>query len=225
MSTSTEPTNQRLGFGDHDNIFFATDLETTDIEHWMKEDPSRRHPPEMSQDGIVQAAVSQPFGISAGSNTHDHLTQPYLPSFMMIDQLRRHFCELQNHFLEDNGTHQRTSGRLDVWTRHPNSLIFELAVSRSLFKYLKRVSERHSAQLSVWPLTGEYFNTACQLKKEPIVFQWPLEDMIGRNGRAIPSTDVFAMGKLMRRCLRLSPDDRATAEELLHDPWLEGAND
>ena len=44
----------------HDNIFFSTDLETTDIERWMKEDPSRRHPPEMSQDGIVQAAVSQP---------------------------------------------------------------------------------------------------------------------------------------------------------------------
>lgn len=43
-----------------DNILFTTELDTNDLERWMKEDPSRRHPPEMSEDGIVQAAVSQP---------------------------------------------------------------------------------------------------------------------------------------------------------------------
>ena len=100
-----------------------------------------------------------------------------------------------------------------------------------------------AAQLSVCPLAGDYFNAACmflicnipwvffidihvgQLKKEPTVFQWPLEDMISRHGKTIPSTDVSAIAKLMHRCLRLNPDDRATAEELLQDPWLEGAND
>jgi serine/threonine protein kinase len=99
-----------------------------------------------------------------------------------------------------------------------------------------------AAQLSVWPLASEYFNAACtfltsiprmvsididvgQLKKEPTVFQWPLEDMISRNNKAILSADVSAIAKFMHRCLRLNPDDRATAEELLQDPWLEGAND
>lgn len=47
----------------HDNIFFNTDMDTAAIERWMEEDPSRRHPPEMSDDGIVQAAVSQPLPI------------------------------------------------------------------------------------------------------------------------------------------------------------------
>ncbi|KAJ7848410.1 kinase-like protein [Mycena leptocephala] len=226
----------------HDNIFFTTDLENRDIERWMKEDPSRRHPPEMSPDGIVQAAVSQPlpmisdevarrstyvlfdFGCALPSELHDDrsITTPPLRA--------------PESFLGDNGTHQRTSGRLDV---------FKLAVSRSLFKY--RVNEKHNltevenmlyqmilftgeesfraAQLSVWPLASEYFNAACQLKKEPTVFQWPLEDMISRNNKAILSSDVSAMAKFMHRCLRLNPDDRATAEELLQDPWLEGAND
>ncbi|KAJ7263137.1 hypothetical protein B0H12DRAFT_294226 [Mycena haematopus] len=42
---------------------------------------------------------------------------------------------------------------------------------------------------------------------------------------ALPSTDIFAMAELMYRCLRLDPNGWATAEELLQDPWLEGADD
>ncbi|KAJ7035842.1 kinase-like protein [Mycena alexandri] len=228
----------------HDNIFFATDLETTDIERWIKEDPSRRHPPEMSQDGIVQAAVSQPlpmisdelasratyvlsdFGCALPSQLHDDRPITTLP------------LRAPESFL---GGQWDTPA--DIWSF--GCLVFELAVSRSLFEY--RVNEKYSltevenmlyqmilltgeesfraAQLSVCPLAGDYFNAACQLKKEPTVFQWPLEDIIGRHGKAIPSTDVSAMAKLMHRCLRLSPEDRATAEELLQDPWLEGASD
>ncbi|KAJ6528449.1 kinase-like domain-containing protein [Mycena capillaripes] len=225
----------------HDNIFFATDLETTDIERWMKEDPSRRHPPEMSQEGIVQAAVSQPlpmisdelasratyvlsdFGCALPSQLHDDRPITTLP------------LRAPEAFLEG-----QWDTPADIWSF--GCLVFELAVSRSLFKY--RINEKYSltevenmlyqmilltgeesfraAQLSVCPLAGEYFNAACQLKKEPTVFQWPLEDIIGRNGKAIPYTDVSAIAKLIHRCLRLSPDDRATAEELLQDPWLQG---
>ncbi|KAJ6478584.1 kinase-like protein [Mycena vitilis] len=43
-----------------DNIFFSTELRTADIKRWMDEDLSRRHPPEMSDDGAMRAAVSQP---------------------------------------------------------------------------------------------------------------------------------------------------------------------
>lgn len=44
----------------HDNIFFDTGVSDEEIEKWTKSDPPRVHLPERSQDGIVQAAVSQP---------------------------------------------------------------------------------------------------------------------------------------------------------------------
>src|SRR5258708_7068216 len=44
----------------HDNIFFDTGVSDEEIENWTKSDPPRVHPPERSQDGIIQAAVSQP---------------------------------------------------------------------------------------------------------------------------------------------------------------------
>ena len=44
----------------HDNIFFSTAMTADDIEAWVTKEPSRRHAPEASLDGMVQAAVSQP---------------------------------------------------------------------------------------------------------------------------------------------------------------------
>lgn len=44
----------------HDNIFFSTTMTLDDIEAWMMKEPSRRHPPESSYDGVLQAALSQP---------------------------------------------------------------------------------------------------------------------------------------------------------------------
>lgn len=43
-----------------DNIFFTTNVSTDDITSLLLSDPSRRHDPEDSPSGIVQAAVSQP---------------------------------------------------------------------------------------------------------------------------------------------------------------------
>jgi serine/threonine protein kinase len=44
----------------HDNIFFTTAMTVDAIEAWIAKDPSRRHAPEASADGVVQVAVSQP---------------------------------------------------------------------------------------------------------------------------------------------------------------------
>jgi len=44
----------------HCNIFFPTTMTADDIEAWVTKEPSRRHAPEVSHDGAVQAAVSQP---------------------------------------------------------------------------------------------------------------------------------------------------------------------
>jgi serine/threonine protein kinase len=47
----------------HDNIFYETTMTTAQIDAWLEKDPSRRHPPETSHDGIIQAAVSQPLPV------------------------------------------------------------------------------------------------------------------------------------------------------------------
>lgn len=44
----------------HDNIFFDNALSVEEIENIIKSDPPRRHDPEMSYDGTVSSAVSQP---------------------------------------------------------------------------------------------------------------------------------------------------------------------
>ncbi|KAJ7231858.1 kinase-like protein [Mycena haematopus] len=228
----------------HDNIFFTTDLDTTDMERWMKEDPSRRHPPEMSEDGIVQAAVSQPlpmisdefarratyilsdFGCALPSRLHDDREITTIP------------LRAPEVFLGG-----KWDTPADIWSF--GCLVFELSVSRPLFE--NRVTEKHNltkiesmlyqmilftgdlsfraAQLRICPVAAEYFNPSCQLKKEPPVLRWPLEDIIGKYSMAIPAAEISGMAKLIYRCLRLNPDDRATAEELLQDPWLEGADD
>ncbi|KAG5351593.1 hypothetical protein C0989_005672 [Termitomyces sp. Mn162] len=44
-----------------DNILHSGNMSDEDITSWLISDPSRRHDPEDSPDGIVEAAVSQPF--------------------------------------------------------------------------------------------------------------------------------------------------------------------
>jgi len=44
-----------------------------------------------------------------------------------------------------------------------------------------------------------------------------------RNYKVLQEEDVLATAKIMQRCLRLNPKDRAGAEELLQDPWWHDA--
>lgn len=44
----------------HDNIFFSTRMDEADFKRLLESDPARRHPPELSANGTVRSAVSQP---------------------------------------------------------------------------------------------------------------------------------------------------------------------
>ena len=44
----------------HDNIFFDPRMSPENLDKLLASNPPRRHPPESSYDGTVEAAVSQP---------------------------------------------------------------------------------------------------------------------------------------------------------------------
>ncbi|KXN87240.1 Serine/threonine-protein kinase SRPK [Leucoagaricus sp. SymC.cos] len=164
----------------HDNIFFSTTMSADDIEAWMTKEPSRRHAPEASHDGVVQAAVSQPlpiisedeamratylladFGCAQPSGLHANRTITSLP------------LRPPEVFLE-----AEWDKPADIWTF--GCLIFELVTSKHLFRYqrnqkfgldemenmlyqmmLHTEEDFRAAQLQVSSKAPEYFNTNCK---------------------------------------------------------------
>ena len=48
---------------------------------------------------------------------------------------------------------------------------------------------------------------------------WPLRKLL-ETFSELPEEDVEAAERFLRRCMRLTPEERATAKELVDDPWL-----
>jgi serine/threonine protein kinase len=123
----------------HDNIFFSTTMTADDIEAWVTKDPSRRHAPEASHDGVMQVAVSQPLPMISedeamratylladygcgmcfspdflNSDTHSRF-QRNLRTSMTTMRSHRFLCGHQRHTLGRNGTNPPTFGLSVVW--------------------------------------------------------------------------------------------------------------
>jgi serine/threonine protein kinase len=60
------------------------------------------------------------------------------------------------------------------------------------------------------------------LKAHPPVLNNPFARSL-RNYKVLQEADVLTTAAIVQRCMRLNPKDRATAEELLQDPWWQGA--
>ena len=65
LAKSTVPASSprhrmRARIRSHTYIFSSATTTTDEIEVWVTKEPSRRHAPEVSHDGVVQAAASQP---------------------------------------------------------------------------------------------------------------------------------------------------------------------
>ena len=81
----------------------------------------------------------------------------------------------------------------------------------------------HSVCSFVWlQLLDTYATNSGKLKTCAPIFNNPFDRSL-RNYNVLEEADVLATAKIMKRCLRLNPKDRATAEELLQDLWFHGA--
>lgn len=61
--------------------------------------------------------------------------------------------------------------------------------------------------------------SAGSLKKNPEIFTWSIALWINQH-KVVSPEEGEIMAKFLERCLRLNPEDRATAAELVNDPWL-----
>jgi len=235
----------------HDNIMFDTgSLAQADIAALIEADPPRRHPPEESWECTVQAAVSQPLPLPSLSEA---MTRTYIISDFgscqpsrcpTYDAITAHALRAPEIVLQGPWDE-----KVDIWAF--GCLIFELTIGNALFQYQpnpKYGLDETTAHL--WQMLGftreritreqvessklgaQYFdlpvnpngvdNPFCDLKADPPTLNYPFTTCL-RNYKVLEEEDVLATAKIMQRCLRLNPKDRVTAEELLQDPWWQGA--
>ncbi|KIM80030.1 hypothetical protein PILCRDRAFT_542341 [Piloderma croceum F 1598] len=231
----------------HDNIMFNVgSLTQTDIAALVESDPPRRHPPEESWECTVQVAVSQPLPLPSLSEA---MTRNYIVSdFGGAQPSKFHtygpvtalaLCAPEIIF---RGPWDE---KIDIWAF--GCLIFEITIGSALFEYKpypKYALDKTTAhlwqmlcstrdritreQVAASELGALYFDLAvnpddvdnpfCELKARPRIYNSPFTAILERYN-ILEGQDVLATANIMRRCLRLNPKDRATAKELLQDPW------
>jgi hypothetical protein len=76
--------------------------------------------------------------------------------------------------------------------------------------------------LTSWCQLSNFMHSGNLIAEIPIPI-FPIERAI-RCYHIIGEEEVVPMATLMRRCLRLDPANRASAAELLSDPWFEGVD-
>ncbi|KDQ25190.1 hypothetical protein PLEOSDRAFT_159843 [Pleurotus ostreatus PC15] len=222
-----------------DNVLFTTPATTSDIEKWIQEDPPRRNPPELSSDGVLRSAVSQPMKLPS---EEEALRATYvLADFGCALPSKHHAnCTITPILLRapevllggewDTPADMWSFGCLayelitnEVLFRYRTLEVFDLTEDENLLYQMMIFSCEvfHSTQLNVCPLAGEYFNPDCQLKKAPPLGIQPIHDLISQH-KVMPDAELRVAGNFIQRCLCLKPEDRATAEDLLEDEWLQG---
>ncbi|KAJ7216539.1 kinase-like protein [Mycena pura] len=224
-----------------DNIFIGNVMLTGDIDSLLQANSSRRHEAEASYDGIVQAAVSQPL---PGPSLEDGMSRTYvLADFGSAQPIDQHLTDLitaESLRPPEIWLGGPWNEKVDIWTF--GCLVFELVVGTRLFvpepKTVENVAldatesvlyqmmcftqEDFTAEnLQVSSRAGQWFNLTCNLKKGPRLLNYEYADIIDRY-KVASRTDAESMGTLLKRCLRLDPSERPSAEDLLSDAWFSG---
>ncbi|KAG2350165.1 kinase-like protein [Suillus weaverae] len=210
-----------------DNIFFDARMSNTDFAKLLESGPSRRHPPEESHGGIMQAAVSQPLPIPT---LQEALQRTFVladfgnaqPTFAhMHDEITAGDLRPPEIFL--GGPWNET---VDIWSF--GCLIFELIIGQPFFRF-RPFPPLDLDEINCIQRAADFFDETGKLSlprissylKSALRENQPFETSI-RCYHVIEEEDVLSTAALMRRYLRLGPANRASAAELLADPWFAG---
>ncbi|THH28097.1 hypothetical protein EUX98_g6085 [Antrodiella citrinella] len=195
------------------NIFFDTVLSTHDIEKFLATDPPRRHDPENSPWGIMQSAVSQPLPMISSD-------QAQRANFLLGDL----GCA-QPSRLRDGSTANYVLYRApEVWMNGEWDKPADIWAFGCLVRYTTG-DWFMGKQLSSLPGAVRYFKNengySNFISDKEVVFEDdPFDYCIARVTNRFTDSQELEIGALMKRCLRLVPEDRATAEDLLTDAWF-----
>jgi serine/threonine-protein kinase SRPK3 len=223
-----------------DNIMITlSDAWTTEaIAEWLRANPPVTHPPERSLTKMVTAFVTQSFPPPT-------LSELAVGKFTLADWGSAQFINRQTtDDITPLGLRPpeivlggEWDESVDIWTF--GCIVFNALTNCPLFKPIgykeRNVSEEAMLLYQMIMFCGEffneglltrcsrshdYFNRNCSLKGFDRFMRKPFEDCIRGCGFPFSDEEIKHAAAFMHRCLRLDPKDRATACELLEDPWL-----
>ncbi|KAH9978452.1 hypothetical protein BJV74DRAFT_946926 [Russula compacta] len=195
----------------HDNIFFDVGVSYEEIENWTKFDPSRSQ-----QDGIVQAAVSQPLPLPSWDEAlKTDISQPVADT--KIEgitplPLRPPEVFLGGSWNEEGGymdIHEITLGKALI--RYKHNPRYKLDEVESMLHQMSCLTgeDFEPEQLTTYTKASRYFDTTCEQYAIP-------DDLCSGLSKVLEKEeDVVSIAVIMQRCLRLDPAKRLSAKELL----------
>ncbi|KAJ7186812.1 kinase-like domain-containing protein [Mycena filopes] len=229
------------------NIFVNHVMSTADIDVLLVADPSRAHETQASYDGIVFSAVSQPLpGPSMDTGMQCTYVLGDFGSAQPIGQ--RLYDDITPVSLRPPEVWLEApwDEKVDIWTF--GCLVYEFVMSRRLFvpeattwegvalddaeaifhQMLCFTMDDFPAELLQASRNAhEWFTTDCKLIKEPNLYSAPFELLIKlrlskfKLKESLSESEIESLARLLKRCLRIAPGDRCSAEELLSDPWFD----
>ncbi|KAJ7764787.1 kinase-like protein [Mycena metata] len=221
-----------------ENIFVSNVMSTSDIDTLLVVDPSRTHGAQDSSDGIVFPCVSQPF---PGPSLEDSMNRTYiLGDFGSAQPIGKPLSdEITPNALRPPEIILGApwDEKVDIWTF--GCLIYELvggrlwrpepctvndveldATETLLHQIMCHTIDDFEAELlQVSRNAATWFDLGCNLKKGPKLYNIRYEDRIKRLN-ILSEAEVESWARVLRRCLRINPAQRCSAEELLSDPWF-----
>ncbi|KAG6875820.1 hypothetical protein C0993_007255, partial [Termitomyces sp. T159_Od127] len=220
-----------------DNILFSCNMSDEEITSLLISDPSRRHDPEDSPDGIVQAAVSQPFPLPSFDEAMERTF--LLGDFSHAQPLSERPpgpIAIPPHRPPENIILSPWNEKTDIWQF--GCLVYELITGHWLFDWVPRpeykrtpeadllsqmitvTGERFSdTELTKGQKTGDYFDSDGNLLSRPSNVEDNCSLKLKKLGH-LSDADAASAYQLILRCLRLNPADRANAVDLLQDPFF-----
>lgn len=153
-------------------------------------------------------------------------------------------CYTDNHYSDVIQTREYRSPEVllegqydssaDIWSLA--CMVFELVTGDYLFDpkkgktysknddHLASISEligecKDRNFLSKCESSGEFYDKTGNLKRIKKLKQWGLKEVLVEKYR-VKDTEALFLARFLERCIKWNPKDRATAQQLMDDPWL-----